>query len=132
MTTYAKVKKGTVIDLIVADQDWINSQPTETDLEWVETDLNTHNNRHFGDDGNPDGGKPFRGQCAMIGGTYDKEKDIFCDPKPGVDWTLDKYYIWQPPIPYPDMPRDLATYVWNDDLYQKDKTRGWVEQKTYI
>lgn len=132
MTTYAKVKEGTVIDLIVADQDWINSQPTETDLEWVETDLNTHNNKHYGDDGNPDSGKPFRGHCATIGGIYDKEKDIFCDAKPGVDWTLDEYYNWQPPIPQPDIPMDLATYVWDDDLYQKDKTSGWVEQKTYI
>ena len=132
MTTFAKVKDGTVVDLILADQDWVNSQPTENNLEWVETDLDTHNNKHYGADGVPDGGKPFRGQCARIGGVYDKEKDVFYDAKPGIDWTLDEYYIWQPPIPWPDMPMDMASYEWDDNLYHKDKTKGWVEYKTYI
>ena len=132
MTTYAKVKDGTVVDLILAEQDFIDSLPKEENLEWVETDLDTHNNKHYGTDGLPDGGKPFRGHSAVIGGIYDKEKDIFCEAKPGIDWTLDEYYNWQPPIPYPDMPEDLAYYTWNDDLYQKDKTRGWVEHKSYI
>ena len=52
---------------------------------------------------------------------------------------LDEDAQWKPPIPYPCFHDDFAiddhiegphgldlSYVWDDSLYQKDKTKGWV------
>lgn len=123
-TQFAKVKNGTVIDVIVAEQDFVDSLPKEENVEWVKTDPYTLNNKSI------NGGTPFRGNAAKIGGIYDKEKDIFCDAKPGIDWTLDEHLIWQPPIPYPVDETEIEQlefdFVWNDELYQKDNTKGWV------
>ena len=119
MTTYfAKVKDGTVENVIVADQSFVDSLPSETGVEYVQTDKKSYHGIH------DDGGTPFRHTFAEIGGTYDKEKDIFLDPKPGKDWTLDENNFWIPPIPYPDIPEDMAYYEWKDGI-------GWVETKTY-
>ena len=130
MTDFAKVKNGMVIDIIVAEQDFIDNLPVEENVEWVQSDLMTYHNRHYGSDGKPDGGTPLRGNFAIIGGIYDKEKDIFCEAKPGIDWTLDEYLEWQPPIPYPmnndEVQNFDVSYFWDDDLYQKDNTKGWV------
>ena len=129
MTLFAQVQNGTVINIIVAEQDFIDSLPTEENIEWVKTDCQTYNNKHYDLDGKPDSGTPFRGNYAIIGGIYDKEKDIFCAAKPGADWTLDEDLIWQPPIPHPkvhDDTFDLEIFEWDEDLYQKDNTKGWV------
>ena len=123
MTTFAQVKSGTVINVIVAEQDFIDSLPTEENVEWVQTDNQTINNRHV------DSGTPLRGNHARIGGLYLKEQDVFCDVKPGIDWTLDKDCEWQPPIPFPsyhDDTLDLVRWMWDDNLYKKDNTKGWV------
>ena len=119
MTTYfAKVKDGTVENVIVADQSFVDSLPSETGVEYVQTDKKSYHGTH------DDGGTPFRHTFAEIGGTYDKTNDIFLDPKPGKDWTLDENKFWVPPEPYPDIPEDMAYYEWKDGI-------GWVEIKTY-
>mgnify|MGYP003312840034 CR=1 FL=1 len=108
MTTFAKVKNDIVEQVIVAEQDFIDTIPTEENVEWI---------------------KDTAGNKAKIGGIYEKTRGVFCDAKPGIDWTLDKYNELQPPIPYPsfwDENVDLADYLWDDNLYQKDKTKGWV------
>lgn len=108
MTTFAKVKNDIVEQVIVAEQDFIDTIPTEENVEWIKTDLSNY---------------------ASLGGIYDKSRGVFCPPKPGVDWTLDDKNRWMPPIPYPvlhDDFSDLEEYYWDDELYQKDKTKGWV------
>ena len=97
MTTFAQVKNGTVINIIVAEQDFIDTLPPEENVEWIKTEPSNY---------------------AYIGGIYEKSKGVFCLPKPGIDWTLDSNNEWQPPIPFP------VTH--DDTLYQKDKTQGWV------
>ena len=132
-TRFAKVDNGTVTGIIVSDQNFVDSLPKEDNVEWVQTDRDTHWNKHV------KGGTPLRGNYATIGGLYDKDKDVFCDAKPGIDWTLDEDAQWKPPIPYPCFHDDFAiddhhegphgldlSYVWDDSLYQKDKTKGWV------
>lgn len=108
MTTFAQVKSGTVIAVIVAEQDFIDTIPAEENVEWIKTEPSNY---------------------AKIGGIYEKSKGVFCDVKPGIDWTLDTYNEWQPPIPYPscyDQYLDLESFQWSDELYQKDNTQGWV------
>lgn len=124
-TRFAQVKNGTVINVIVADQTFIDGLPKEENVEWVQTDRDTFRNKHL------NGGTPLRGNFATIGGLYDKEKDIFTKAKPGSDWVLDSNLEWQPPIPYPANNEDVEyydlRYEWNEDLYIKsNKTKGWV------
>ena len=136
-TRFAKVNNGTVTGIIVADQNFVDSLPKEENVEWVQTDRDTRWNKHV------KGGTPLRGNYATIGGLYLKDTDVFCEAKPGIDWTLDEYVQWIPPIPYPSFYDDFAIladnelgqegpngldvrYVWDDALYQKDKTKGWV------
>ncbi len=118
LTYFAKVKDGTVENIIVADQAFVDAQPSETGVEWVQTDKESYHGKR------EDGGTPFRHTFAEIGGTYDKEKDIFIDLKPGKGWVLGKDNFWEPPEPYPEIPEDMAYFVWKDDI-------GWVEVKTY-
>lgn len=47
------------------------------------TSYNTIGNQHL------EGGTPFRGNYAMIGGTYDTENDVFIPIQPEIDgWTF--------------------------------------------
>ena len=67
----------------------------------------------------------FRKQFAGVGYKYDKEKDIFIAPQPFPSWTLDSNSDWKPPIAEPS---DSTTkpYLWDEDVYQADNTKGWV------
>ena len=49
----------------------------------------------------------------------------FYSQQPYASWTLNTTtYLWEPPITYPT---DGKSYDWNENLYQSDNTKGWVE-----
>lgn len=63
------------------------------------------------------GGTPFRGNYAVIGGTYDTVNDVFLYPKPYDSWTIDTdTWLWKPPVP---KPTDDNRYEWNE------QTQSW-------
>ena len=98
MTIFAQVKNDSVINLVVAEQDWIDTLPSEENVEWIKSESS-----------NP----------AMIGGIYNKSKGVVCDVKPGKDWTLDDNNVWQPPITNPDhydTQLDLPVSGWDDSV----------------
>lgn len=106
MSHFAQVINGFVQQVIVAEQDFINTLPDKE--SWVQTSYNTKGNVHYGQDGLPDGGTPLRGNYAGIGFIYDKVNDVFYEPRPenktGVfnSWTLNETtWSWEPPVPYP-------------------------------
>jgi hypothetical protein len=51
-------------------------------------------------------------------------KNKFLDPQPHASWSLDGSDDWQAPVTYPDDGKD---YVWDEDVYNGDNTKGWVE-----
>lgn len=123
MSHFAQVINGFVQQVIVAEQDFINTLPDKE--SWVQTSYNTRGNVHYGQDGLPDGGTPLRGNYAGIGFIYDKVNDVFYEPRPenktGVfnSWTLNETtWSWEPPVPYPD---DGKVYKWDE------VTLNWVE-----
>ena len=121
MAHYAKIENGKVTSVIVAEEDVIVTFPGT----WVQTSYNTKGNQHYGQDGKPDGGVALRGNYAGIGYTYDSTNDVFYAPKPHASWILgNNSWTWNAPITYPDDGKD---YIWNEDLYQSDNTKGWVE-----
>jgi hypothetical protein len=112
MSHFAKINSSNIVtEVIVAEQDFINSGAVGDSFLWVQTSYN----------GN------FRKNYAGIGMTYDKTRDAFIPPQPYPSWTLvEETCLWEAPITYPD---DDKTYHWDEDVYQADNTKGWVENE---
>ena len=108
MAHFAKVENGIVTQVIVADQDFIDTGLVGEPSLWVQTSYNTHGNVYYGGDG-----VPLRGNYAGIGDTYDVENDVFYSQQPHPSWVLNKTtWVWQPPIDYPS---DVeGNYYWDE------------------
>jgi hypothetical protein len=109
MSHFAKVENGIVTQVIVAEQDVIDSGAFGTG--WVQTSYNTYGGQH------PEG-RPLRKNYAGIGYTYDSARDAFYAPQPYASWTLnDDTCIWSAPTP---MPTEGGPYMWDE------ATVSWV------
>ena len=109
MSHFAKIENGKVVEVIVAEQDHINTLSGK----WVQTSYNTYRNQHTA------GGTALRGNYAGIGHTYDEAHDVFYEPQPHPSWTLNHTtWIWEAPTPRPDDGKD---YRWDEP------TQAWVE-----
>ena len=113
MGHFAKVVDGTVTQVIVAEQDFIDSFVDSSPGEWIQTSYNTQGGVHS------NGGTPLRKNYAGIGFTYDKKKDAFIPPKPFASWKLNKdSCLWEAPVA---MPTDGKVYVWNESTLAWDE-----------
>lgn len=102
MAHYARISNDIVTEVIVAEQDFIDT----LDGVWLQTSYNTKNGEHLLD------GTPLRMNYAGIGFSYNKELDAFIPPKPYNSWLLDESICdWIPPIPKPDLEN---YYVWDE------------------
>jgi len=109
MSHFAKIEDGVVTQVIVAEQDFIDTQSGT----WVQTSYNTHGGQHS------QGGTPLRKNYAGINYIYDSTRDAFYTPQPYPSWTLNETTcLWEPPVAYPS---DGKKYTWNED------TTSWVE-----
>lgn len=110
MSHFAKVENGIVTQVIVAEQDVIDSGLFGDG--WVQTSYNTHGGQH------PEG-RPLRKNYAGLGYTYDSVRDAFILPQPYASWTLNEdTCLWNAPTP---MPQDGKVYLWNEE------SLSWVE-----
>ena len=110
MTHFARVQDGTVTEVIVIEQDMIDTGLWGPPQEWIQTSYNTHAGVHT------QGGTPLRKNYAGVGYSYDDELDAFIPPKLFDSWVLDEDTCqWQAPIDYPD---DGNAYIWNEDVQQ--------------
>ena len=97
MSHFAKLNNNIVTEVIVSEQDFINSGAVGDSFLWVQTSYN----------GN------FRKNYAAIGYTYDKTKDAFIAPKPYPSWVLvEDTCQWEAPVSYPT---DGQSYSWDED-----------------
>ena len=102
MSHFAKVENGIVTQVIVAEQDVIDSGIFGHG--WVQTSYNTHGGVHA------NGNTPLRKNYAGVGYTYDSGRDAFIPPKPYPSWTLsEETCLWSAPTP---MPVDDKRYSW--------------------
>jgi hypothetical protein len=134
MSHFAKVVNGIVEQVIVAEQDVINSGLFGDPKQWVQTSYNTRGGKHY----NPQTGvedttttPALRGNYAGIGHTYDATNDVFYAPRPtdrnGVicnSFTISApTWQWVNPVP---MPSDAGKgtppkqYAWDEP------TKSWV------
>jgi len=120
MSHFAQVVNGVVQQVIVAEQDFIDTLPDKQN--WIQTSYNTYGGVHYKADAiTPSGGVALRGNYAGVGFTYNIQNDVFYSPKPYPSWTISApTWIWQPPTPHPN---DGKNYGWDE------ATLSWVEIK---
>ncbi len=116
MAHYAKVLDGKVINVIVADEDFINNKVDTTPGFYVQTSYNTRGGVHYQPGTNTpseDQSKALRGNYAGIDYIYDSENDVFYNVQPFPSWTLNNTtWFWEAPVAKPN---DGKQYMWNED-----------------
>ena len=111
MSHFAKVENGVVTEVLVIEQDVIDTGLFGDPALWVQTSYNTHGGQH------PEG-RPLRKNYAGVGYTYDAARDAFIPPKPFVSWVLNEdTCLWDAPVAQPD---DGNLYRWDE------ATLAWV------
>jgi len=106
MAHFAKVKNGVVINVLKAEQEFVDNYIDHVPGTWIQTSYNTKGGVH------KLGGTPLRKNFAGIGFTYDAEKDAFIPPQPFPSWTLNESTcLWEAPLAKPD---DDNAYMWNE------------------
>lgn len=120
MSYFAKVVGGIVVDVIKADQEFMDNYIDTSPGAWLQTSYNTSGGVHLDPDTRqPDGGTPLRYNYAGIGFIYDGVRDAFYEPQPFASWTLNENTCqWHPPVEYPN---DGQRYDWNEE------TQTWDE-----
>ena len=116
MAHFAKVEDGTVTNVIVADQDFINGLSDKD--KWIQTSYNTYGGKHYEPDTDPPrkyiskDKQPLRKNYAGVGFTYDKDKDAFIPPKVNASWRLNPdTCLWEAPVLFPT---DGKNYWWDE------------------
>lgn len=105
MSHFAKVENNIVVNVIVAEQEFINLLPDSN--SWVQTSYNTSGGVHS------QGGIPMRKNYAGVGYNYDSNRDAFIPPKPFNSWILNEATcLWEAPVM---KPVDGKHYGWNED-----------------
>lgn len=113
MAHFAKILKGKVVDIIVAEPEFFDIFVDETPGRWIQTSYNTRGGVHLL------GGTPLRKNYAGVGYTYDEKKDAFIPPQPFPSWILDEETcLWEPPI---ERPNDDKYYIWDEEI------QGWKD-----
>lgn len=104
MSHFAKIDSNNIVtQVIVAEQDFINSGAVGDSFLWIQTSYNNN----------------FRKNFAGIGYTYDKTRDAFIPPQPYPSWILNEdTCLWECPVAYPD---DGNIYNWNETDQQWDE-----------
>jgi hypothetical protein len=103
MAHYALIEDGVVVNVIVAEQNFIDTQSGT----WVQTSYNTHGGVHLL------GGTPLRKNYASIGYVYDAERDAFYAPQPYPSWLLNEdTCLWEAPVAHPN--QQGASYNWDE------------------
>ena len=122
MAHYAHINEQNIVDqVIVAEQDFINTGLVGDPNSWIQTSYNTRGGIHYQPDSNDpseDQTKAFRKNFAGIGYFYDSNRDAFIPPKPFNTWILnEESCYWEAPVPFPN---NGNSYEWDDE------TVSWV------
>ena len=122
MSHFAKVEDGIVTQVLVVEQEFIDTGALGDANQWIQTSYNTRGGKHYDPETREeDSGTPLRKNYAGIGDNYDSVRDAFYGQQPYPSWTLDEdTCLWEPPVAYPDDFLEKP-YEWDED------TTAWVE-----
>ena len=108
MSHFAKIENNIVTQVIVAEQDFINSGAVGDSFLWVQTSYSGS----------------FRKNYAGLGYTYDSVRDAFISPQPYPSWTLvEDTCQWEAPTPNPTVNTLVESFKWDED------TTSWITDK---
>lgn len=120
MAHFAKIENGVVVQVVVAEEDFIATGALGDPANWKQTSYNTRGGIHYGQDGQPSGREPLHKNYAGVGYTFDGTG--FAAPQPFPSWNMNSTtYLWETPVA---MPTDDKQYAWNE------ATLAWVEVET--
>jgi len=106
MSHFAKVENGIVVQVIVAEEDFIATGALGDPANWIQTSYNTHGGKHPED-------RPLRKNYAGLGYAYDEQRDAFIPPQPFASWLLNEdTCLWDAPVA---MPTDDKKYAWDEE-----------------
>ena len=106
MSHFAKVENGLVVQVIVAEEDFIATGALGDPANWIQTSYNTHGGQHPED-------RPLRKNYAGVGYSYDSARDAFIPPQPFASWLLNEdTCLWDAPVA---MPTDDKKYAWDEE-----------------
>ena len=112
MSHFAKVIDGIVTEVLVVEQDVIDSGLFGDPALWIQTSYRTFGGQHPED-------RPLRKNYAGVGFAYDPERDAFIPPQPFPSWTLNEdTCLWDAPVAHP---MDGKPYRWDEEA------QIWVE-----
>jgi len=107
MSHFAKVENGIVVQVIVAEEDFIATGALGDPANWIQTSYNTHGGQHV------TGGTQLRMNYAGVGYAYDEQRDAFIPPQPFASWLLNEdTCLWDAPVA---MPTDDKQYTWDEE-----------------
>lgn len=114
MAHWAKINENNVVtEVIVANEDVIQSGIFGDPDTWIQTSYNTRHGEHGR------GGTPFRKNFAGVDSIWDPVRDAFYAPQPYPSWLFDEETCsWKPPKP---CPYDTKPWVWNEELLDWQK-----------
>ena len=107
MSHFAQIDTNNIVtQVIVVEQDVIDSGLFGSPESWIQTSYNTYGGVHRLN------GTPLRKNYAGLGYSYDSTRDAFIPPKPFNSWVLDENTcLWQAPV---TRPTDGKPYTWNE------------------
>ena len=112
MAHFAKIENGLVVQVVVAEEDFIQTGALGDPAGWIQTSYNTHGGQH------PEG-RPLRKNYAGIGYSYDTGRDAFIPPQPYPSWTLNEdTCLWDCPVA---IPTEGGPFTWNEEA------QSWAE-----
>jgi len=115
MAHFAKVLDGEVLNVIVAEQEFMDEFIDDSPGKWIQTSYNTRGGIHYQPNSwtpSEDQTKALRKNYAQIGGLYDRIRDAFYQKQPYPSWTLNETTcLWEAPVAYPT---DGQIYKWNE------------------
>lgn len=116
MSHFAQIDSNNkVIQVIVIEQDVIDTGLFGPKESWIQTSYNTHGGVHL------QGGTPLRKNYAGIGYSYDASLDAFIPPQPYASWVLDtNTCLWAAPVAMPQ--ESDKFYTWNESTLNWDES----------
>ncbi len=102
MAHFAKIENEQVVEIIVAEQDFIDSYAVGEPYKWIQASYNTRGGVYYKPNSNEpdeDQSKALRKNYPGVGFTYDRGRDAFIPPKPeGDGWVLNpETCLWERP-----------------------------------
>lgn len=106
MSHFAKIINNEVVQVLVVEQDVLDTGIFGDPSQWIQTSYNTRAGVHL------NGGTPLRKNYAGLGYVYDSIRDAFYERQPFPSWILDEdTCMWNSPVP---KPQDEKFYYWDE------------------